>query len=154
MVSKKSLENLKKGKRFGPNNPPQNPGRKKSQLKDFRIQKEVSLEDILKVFQGVILDNASTKELVEIAKREDTPALVAGIISAYLHDTRKGGTNALGFIMDRCYGRPTQATVLTVHDVPDDAKQRMLSIFEEGARAPVKPKNLVPKKKAKPKDEL
>jgi len=152
MVSKKSLENLEKRKKFGPDNPPRGGGRKKSQLKDFQIQKEVSLEDMRKVFQGVIYDR-TLEELAAIAKKKETPALVSGLISAFLHDTKKGNLAALGFLMDRVYGRPVQAAVVEIQDMSEDTKRRMLSIFEEETKAKVKPKNVVPKKKAKPKED-
>jgi len=67
-----------------------------------------------------------------------------------------GDVNALKYVFDRTDGKPVQAVVAEVHDnMPDDAKKRMLSIFQEETRVPVKPKNVVPKRKAKPKkDEL
>ena len=67
-----------------------------------------------------------------------------------------GDVAALKYVFDRLDGKPVQAVVAEVHDnMPDDAKKRMLSIFQEETKVPVKPKNVVPKKKAKPKkDEL
>jgi hypothetical protein len=153
MVSKKSLENLKKGKKFGPDNPPRGGGRKKSQLKDFMIKEEFSLSDMKKVFQGIIFTH-SVEELNEMVKNDKTlPTPVTALISAFLHDIKHGYLNAMNFIMDRSYGKPVQAAVVEIHDMPDDIKKRMLSIYQEGAAAPVKPKNIMPKKKAKTKRE-
>ena len=106
-VTKKQKENLKKGKQFSKDNPPKNPGRKKSQLKDFKIANEVSLSDIKKIFQGIIYPH-TREELSMIAKKKETPALVSGFISAYLQDMKKGRLDALSFLMDRVYGKANQ----------------------------------------------
>ena len=153
-VSKKSLENLKNGKKFGPDHRPKNPGRKRSMVRDYYIEHEISLENMRKIFQGVIFDDKSIEDLMVIAKDKNTPALVSGLISAFLHDTKKGNLAALGFVMDRVYGRPVQAAVVEIQDMSEDTKKRMLSIFEEETKVKIKPKNVVPKRKPKPKEEL
>jgi len=147
-------ENLKKRKKFSAENQPANRGRKRSQFRDFHVAEEYSLDDMRKVFQGIIIPH-TTEELAAIAKDKNTPALITGFISAFLHDIKRGSLVTLNFFMDRCYGRPVQAAVVEVHDMPDEVKKRMLSIFDEETAVPVKPKNIAPIKKMKPrKDEL
>jgi len=65
-----------------------------------------------------------------------------------------GDVSALKYIYDRVDGRPVQTTVVEVPDMSEDTKKRMLSIFNEETKTKVKPKIVVPRKKAKPKDEL
>ena len=60
----------------------------------------------------------------------------------------------LRYIFDRVDGRPMQTAVVEMQDISEETKKRMMSIFKEEPKTPVKPKNVVPKKKAKPKEEL
>jgi hypothetical protein len=62
----------------------------------------------------------------------------------------KGRLDTLNSLFDRVYGKPVQVEVVEVCDVPEETKKRMLSIFEEGAKARVSPKNVTPRKKMKP----
>jgi hypothetical protein len=64
-----------------------------------------------------------------------------------------GNAGLLKYIFDRLDGSPVQAVVTEVHDMDNDIKKRMLSIFQEETKIPVKPKNITPKKKAKSKND-
>jgi hypothetical protein len=156
MVNKKSLENLKNGKKFGPSNP--SCGRKKSRLKDFMIKKEISLSDVKKIFQGLILTH-SVDELTKMVQEDkDLPIIVTMCISAFLHDTKRGGLASMHTVLDRVYGKPVQTDVIEVHEMSEETKRRMMSIYNDVCReneqtGKVKPKNIMPQQAPKPKDD-
>jgi len=147
-------KNLEKRKKFSTENQPAKRGRRRSQLGDFITKYEVSLKDLKTVFMEIAFNN-SVVELEVLQKDKTIPALVSFVVSALLADMHKGSLNTLDSLLDRIYGKPIQSAVVEVHDMPDEVKKRMLSIFQEETKVPVKPKNIAPKKKAKPrKDEL
>jgi hypothetical protein len=89
-------------------------------------------------------------DLVHKAGKLKREAIAEKLIEVAL----EGDVTALRYIYDRVDGRPVQTAVVEMQDISEETKKRMMSIFKEETKTPVKPKNVIPKKKAKPKDEL
>jgi hypothetical protein len=90
-------------------------------------------------------------DLVHKAGKMKREAIAERLIEVALD----GDVAALKYVFDRLDGKPVQAAEIEIHDVDSETKKRMLSIFQEETKVPVKPKIITPKKKAKPKkDEL
>ncbi|GHU09763.1 hypothetical protein FACS1894151_08200 [Spirochaetia bacterium] len=108
-VSKKSLENLDKGKKFSSDNQPENPGRKPSALSRYIKDGGVSITDIQLMLGSFIFDH-TTKEIAALLKdKENPPPIGVSIILAALNEdlTNKNLGN-LEKLLDRAYGKPTQ----------------------------------------------
>ena len=147
-------KNLTKGKKFTSENQPAKRGRRKSQIADFITSNVISLADLRKTLQGVGFDR-SVAELEALEKDKDIPAMISCVASAVLADRAKGRLDTYIALWDRCYGRPTQVIEAEVQVMSDESKRRMLSIFQEETKGKkVKPKIVLPRKKAQPKQPL
>jgi hypothetical protein len=143
-------KNLEKRKKFSTENQPAKRGRRRSQLGDFIAENEVSLGDLKMVLMEIAF-NRSVAELEKLLKDKTIPAAVSFVTAALLSDMRRGRLDALDSLLDRVYGKPVQVEVVEVRDVSEEAKRRMLSIYQEEAKVPVKPKNVMPRRVLKMK---
>jgi hypothetical protein len=133
-VSKKSMENLVKGKatQFSTENQPVNSGRKPSTLSRYIKENGVSITDIKLMINSFIFDH-TTKEIVALLKdKENPPPIGVSIILGALNEdlTNKNLAN-LEKLMDRANGKPTQKDIVEFGDIPDTAKDRLDRIFGE-----------------------
>jgi hypothetical protein len=155
-VSKKSLENLKKGKRFSSDHQPDIRGKRKNRLREFIDDERISIDELRAILEG-FLTNYSFAEIEQMFKDgyDELPVFVTMFFKALIADIKKGSLEAVMIIMDRVYGKATQPTSLEVHDVPEDAKKRMAAIFEEAKKksSAIKPKNVAKKREPSPDDE-
>jgi hypothetical protein len=149
LVSKKSLENLKKGKKFSSDYQPEIRGKRRNRLRAFIEEERFSLDDLRAILEG-LLTSYSFEEIENMYNtgREDLPALITMFLKAFIVDIKKGSLSSVEIILDRVHGKATQSTSIEVHDVPEEAKKRMAAIFESSRKesAKIKPKNIAQKK--------
>jgi dephospho-CoA kinase len=155
-ISKKSLKNLKKGKQFSSDYQPKERGRRKNRLREFIDDDRVSLNDLRIILENLVTSYTFTEiEDLYNKGRDDLPILVAMFLKSFIVDVKKGSLTSIEVIMDRVYGKATQTTMVEVHDVPEEAKRRMASIFDKAKQksSKIKPKNIVAKKEQSLEDE-
>jgi hypothetical protein len=118
----------KYGNKFSSTNQPKNPGRKKSQLKDFVKTCNVSSSDVIKVFQHLIFGSTveELKELVKPANQGKQPVIVILLIKAFLEDMKNGTLREANTVLDRVLGKPVQQLTIenAVSEIPEDPEER------------------------------
>lgn len=118
----------KYGNKFSSTNQPKNPGRKKSQLKDFVKTCNVSSSDVIKVFQHLIFGSTveELKELVKPANQGSQPVIVILLVKAFLEDMKNGTLREVNTVLDRVLGKPVQQLTIenAVSDIPEDPEER------------------------------
>lgn len=118
----------KYGNKFSSTNQPKNPGRKKSQLKDFVKTYNISSSDVIKVFQHLIFGSTveELKELVKPANQGRQPVIVILLVKAFLEDMKNGTLREANTVLDRILGKPVQQLSIenTVSEIPEDPEER------------------------------
>lgn len=118
----------KYGNKFSSTNQPKNPGRKKSQLKDFVKTCNVSSSDVIKVFQHLIFGSTveELKELVKPANQGKQPVIVILLVKAFLEDMKNGTLREANTVLDRVLGKPIQQLTIenAVSEIPEDPEER------------------------------
>ena len=118
----------KYGNKFSSTNQPKNPGRKKSQLKDFVKTCNVSSSDVIKVFQHLIFGSTveELKELVKPANQGNQPVIVILLVKAFLADMKNGSLREANTVLDRILGKPVQQLTIenAVSEIPEDPEER------------------------------
>ena len=118
----------KYGNKFSSTNQPKNPGRKKSQLKDFVKTCNVSSSDVIKVFQYLIFCSTveELKELVKPANQGRQPVIVILLVKAFLEDMKNGTLREVNTVLDRVLGKPVQQLTIenAVSEIPEDPEER------------------------------
>lgn len=118
----------KYGNKFSSTNQPKNPGRKKSQLKDFVKTCNVSSSDVIKVFQHLIFGSTveELKELVKPANQGSQPVIVILLVKAFLEDMKNGTLREVNTVLDRVLGKPVQQLTIenAVSEIPEDPEER------------------------------
>lgn len=118
----------KYGNKFSSTNQPKNPGRKKSQLKDFVKTCNVSSSDVIKVFQHLIFGSTveELKELVKPANQGKQPVIVILLVKAFLEDMKNGTLREANTVLDRVLGKPVQQLTIenAVSEIPEDPEER------------------------------
>ena len=118
----------KYGNKFSSTNQPKNPGRKKSQLKDFVKTCNVSSSDVIKVFQYLIFGSTveELKELVKPANQGRQPVIVILLVKAFLEDMKNGTLREVNTVLDRVLGKPVQQLTIenAVSEIPEDPEER------------------------------
>ena len=118
----------KYGNKFSSTNQPKNPGRKKSQLKDFVKTCNVSSSDVMKVFQHLIFGSTveELKELVKPANQGSQPVIVILLVKAFLEDMKNGTLREANTVLDRILGKPIQQLTIenAVSEIPEDPEER------------------------------
>lgn len=118
----------KYGNKFSSTNQPKNPGRKKSQLKDFVKTCNISSSDVMKVFQHLIFGSTveELKELVKPANQGSQPVIVILLVKAFLADMKNGSLREANTVLDRILGKPIQQLTIenAVSDIPEDPEER------------------------------
>lgn len=118
----------KYGNKFSSTNQPKNPGRKKSQLKDFVKTCNVSSSDVIKVFQHLIFGSTveELKELVKPANQGSQPVIVILLVKAFLEDMKNGTLREANTVLDRILGKPVQQLTIenAVSEIPEDPEER------------------------------
>lgn len=118
----------KYGNKFSSTNQPKNPGRKKSQLKDFVKTCNISSSDVMKVFQHLIFGSTveELKELVKPANQGSQPVIVILLVKAFLEDMKNGTLREVNTVLDRVLGKPVQQLTIenAVSEIPEDPDER------------------------------
>lgn len=118
----------KYGNKFSSTNQPKNPGRKKSQLKDFVKTCNISSSDVIKVFQHLIFGSTveELKELVKPANQGSQPVIVILLVKAFLEDMKNGTLREVNTVLDRVLGKPVQQLTIenAVSEIPEDPEER------------------------------
>jgi hypothetical protein len=142
-VSKRSLENLKKGKKFSSENQPENRGRNPSALSRYIKGEGVSITDIKLMIGSFIFDHTTTEIAKKLKDKENPPPIgVSIILGALNEDLANKNLANIEKLMDRAYGKPTQKDIVEFADIPDTAKDRLSRIFGEAQKKSekIKPK--------------
>jgi len=124
-VNKKSLENLKKGKKFSSTNPPKNPGRRPNVYARYIRDERVSLDDQRALFSSLLTYNAD--EIDAILKSKDKPPVgMVLLLKAIASDLKSGVIVNYEKLMDRTHGKPIQSVEVSDkrNDIPDDPAER------------------------------
>jgi len=122
MAGSKSLENLKKGRRFSKSNQPENSGRKPSGYKKIMselegVNDQLSQEDYIKIVRTLL--TLSGDQLKEIAESKESPLVVVMIASAIAGDIENRQLGNLERLLDRVFGKATQKSEITGKDGKD-----------------------------------
>jgi len=125
-VTKKSLDNLDKGKKFSSNNQPKGRGRKPSALR-FVKESGLSVTDVKKIINSLIWDyDASELAALLKDKKNPVPMGMAIVLGALTDDLEKRRAVNFDKFMDRAHGKPVQQIDVSERsgDIPDDPKER------------------------------
>ena len=87
------------GKRFSSEYQPENPGRKKSKIKAFAVESDLSAEDLRNMIK-MVFDNTEA-ELMAIGKDKDKPMLLRAFVKAFADDVKYGKLNNINSLLDR-----------------------------------------------------
>ena len=129
-VSKKSLENLEKGKKFSSNNQPENRGRKPSALRFIRDE-GMSITDIKRIIGSLIWDYDRTELTALLNDKNNPPCMgVSIVLGALIDDQKKKCANNFEKLMDRAYGRPTQTIIDAIAPIETEDVLKKLSDSE------------------------
>ena len=103
-INPKSLENLRPP--FSAENQPDNPGRKKSKVKEFTKGYELSYDDIASLAKYVLsMDEA---EIGRVAKNKEAPMILRLFCRYLMEDMKKGVASNINMLMDRAVGKVRQ----------------------------------------------
>jgi len=108
-MPRKKEDIVKDGKatQFSKTRRPKNPGRRKSELKDFMSQEKVSLDDFKRMVNEVLLCR-SAEELHKIKLDKTNPAIVCLFASVMEVAIKNGRMHDANLIIDRLYGKATE----------------------------------------------
>lgn len=128
-----SLANLNP---FSADNPPKNPGRKPSALNAFIRDSGISIDDVRRVMKNVIFEK-NQEELQALLTDKAQPMLIRLLVKAFLTDFSNGRLDNIEKLLDRIYGKSTQAVEVTdktpTHAdsslVPDDIMQKIMDKY-------------------------
>ena len=113
------------GKRFSSSYQPVNRGRKRSALKEFLRDNQISLQDIRLLFKNIIVMKMS--EIQKLREQAlELPAIIGFIVSALLKDYEAGKLDTFNNLLDRIYGKPMQQVELgqVSGSIPDTPEER------------------------------
>jgi hypothetical protein len=155
-VSKKSLENLEKGKatQFSSINQPENNGRRQNvfskYIKDYRI----SRDDIRALIESIPqYDATEVDQILKTGKkdkdgkdivRKDVPILMTLMLKAFTADMAKGELTNTKELWDRAYGKPTQPvdippeTLARISMTPEERRKRIEELLKKSESQPKK----------------
>ena len=90
-------------------------GRAPSFLKKYCKEMNIPKCDIQYIFQNIILckTKGELKRMIEENKGDDLPAIVYGVVKAFLSDTVKGSFYTLDKALQWVYGKPEQTISLS-----------------------------------------
>jgi hypothetical protein len=124
-VNSKSLENLKKGKKFSSTNPPKNPGRHPNVYEKYVKEERVSLDDQRAIFSSILAYDADEIDAILKSKNKPPVGMVL-LLKAIATDLKKGELINYEKLMDRTHGKSTQPV-----DIPPDMINRISMSPEE-----------------------
>ena len=114
--------------RFSATNQPARRGRIPSKLKKFVKDNRVSKSDVDAIFSNIIFGSTleELQDMVKPGNKEKLPVIVALLISAFIQDIKKGTLSEVNTVLDRIYGKATQAVEIGEQrsDIPEDAEER------------------------------
>ncbi len=108
-VSKKSLQNLEKGKKFSSGNQPENRGRRPSVIDKYIRENRVSLDDIRTLVSSLMSYNAEEIQAILKDKKDKPPVAALLILKAIMTDIDYGRLDNFVILSDRVFGKPTQS---------------------------------------------
>jgi hypothetical protein len=147
-ASKKSLENLAKGKKFSSDAQPENRGRRPSVLTYIKGS-GLSLDDYRRLLMNLIWEY-DHKELAALLKDKNNkiPMGMTIVLGALLNDQKKRSIDNYAKFMERCLGKPTQGVDIRtsgnleiISMTPDERKKRIADLMKEAKTRAKKPKN-------------
>jgi hypothetical protein len=129
-VSEKSLENLKKGRKFSSDYQPEIRGKRRNRLREFIEEERFSLDDLRAILEG-LLTSYSFEEIEDMYNkgREDLPALITMFLKAFIVDVKKGSLSSVEIILERIHGKPIHQVILDSIDraeLPADPEERRI----------------------------
>jgi hypothetical protein len=101
---------IKKGQR------PPGGGRKRSLIKQFAIESDLSPEDISRAINLII--DMTEAELTDLSKDSSRPIILRGFAGAVLAELKKHGIQNIMLLLDRSFGKPKgEATPVEIRPI-------------------------------------
>jgi hypothetical protein len=125
-VSKKSLENLEKGKKFSKENQPENNGRRPNVLDKYIKVDKLSHDDLRALISSLAIYNADEIKQILNDKKDKPPIATVLILKAIMSDMEKGNIDNFEKLAARAYGKPLQPL-----DIPPETLSRLSMTPEE-----------------------
>ena len=128
-----SLKNLRP---FDSTHQPEKNGRKPSALNAFIRDSGISMDDVRRVMKNVIFEK-NQDELQALLTDKSQPMLIRLLVKAFLTDFSNGRLDNIEKLLDRIYGRSTQAVEVTDKTpmttdsslVPEDILKKILDKY-------------------------
>jgi len=140
-VGNPNIAEAGKATRFSRENRPVNPGRKPSILKKWIEKYDLSKKDIHDLFANFLF----AKSVGEIEKmvndkgaRDKLPAALGFQLQILFNQARKGDGRHMEAVLRMLLDSPSQASIIGVVDIPENAKDRLGKIFSEACKKPRK----------------
>jgi hypothetical protein len=149
-VSKKSLENLEKGKatQFSSTNQPENNGRRPNVFSKYIRENRISRDDIRALIESIPqYDADEVDRILKTGKkdkdgkdivRKDVPILITLMLKAFAADMAKGELTNTKELWDRAYGKPTQnvdlntsGALVSVSMTPEERQKQIEEVLKE-----------------------
>jgi len=145
-VSKKSLENLEKGKatQFSSTNQPENSGRRPNVLDAYIKADKLSLDDLRALISSLAIYNADEIKKILNDKKNKPPIFTVLILKAIMSDMEKGKVDNFEKLTARAYGKPVQPldippkTLSRLSMTPEERKKRIEELLKKSEPKPKK----------------
>jgi hypothetical protein len=150
-VSKKSLENLKKGKatQFSSTNQPENSGRRPSVFAKYIRENRVSLDDIRALISSMLGYDAEEIKAILKDKLNKPPIGIILLFNAIMADLDKKEITNYEKLVDRAFGKPDKTIKVGISEISAEAMSKLDMIFSEKEEPKVKTNGQKPRAKRK-----
>lgn len=113
---KKKVPKKRGGKKFSSTYQPKNKnGRKKSKLKEFIKDSELSSDDVSGALKKVLLMNEA--ELKALGNNKNESILLRGFVKAVTTDISNGTLSNINIMLDRSIGKVTEKSEVKIMDI-------------------------------------
>jgi len=129
-VSKKSLKNLERGKKFSSENQPENNGRRPNAFAKY-IREKASLDDIRAFISSIILYDADEIQQILKDKKDKPPMLSLIFLKAMTSDMDRGELTNSEILMNRAFGRPDKTIKVGINEISAETMSKLNMIFSE-----------------------
>ena len=151
-VSKKSLENLEKGKatQFSSTHQPENSGRRPSVFAKYIRENRVSLDDIRALISSMLAYDAEEIQAILKDKVNKPPIGLILLFNAIMADFKKKEITNYKMLVEQAFGKPDKTIKVGISEIPAETMSKLNMIFSE--KEEPKTKTNGPKPRAKRKN--
>lgn len=103
--------------RFSSENQPNNSGRKKNRFAHLKDLYELSSNDMDNIIKYLL--SLEKNELMEMAKKDDSPVILIAFASAIIDAIKKGNITQINYMLDRLHGKPKNNLDVDLPDLGD-----------------------------------